>query len=206
MRKMLVALTTLTVLALTMLPSGATFPGGNGKIAYSHKKQIHVIDPDGSDDVQLTFGDNRSRSPAWSPDGSKIAFLRGNKPSSLLIMNADGTDRTLVQRRISKHRYYFFDRPAWSPDGTQIAFSTAARFFTPSGDRRWDLRIYVVNVDGSGLTRISRGQPSGLWAIVVPGWQPDRLLDQGRCAGDDEPRRLQQDEAGPAGQRARLVA
>ncbi len=169
MRKMLAALTTLTVLALTMPPSGATFPGGNGKIAYTDKKQIQVIDPDGSGEVQLTFGDKRSRSPAWSPDGSKIAFIRGNKPSSLLIMNADGTDRTLIQRRISKHRYYFFDRPAWSPDGTQIAFSTAARFFTSSNDRRWDLRLYVVNVDGSGLTRISRGrhQDSG------PSWSPD---------------------------------
>ena len=169
MRKMLAALTTLTVLALTMQPSGATFPGGNGKIAYSDQKQIHVVDPDGSDDVQLTFGDKRSRSPAWSPDGSKIAFLRGNKPSSLLIMNADGTDRTLIQRRISKHRYYFFDRPAWSPDGTQIAFSTAARFFTSSNDRRWDLRLYVVNVDGSGLTRISRGRHQDSW----PSWSPD---------------------------------
>jgi Tol biopolymer transport system component len=169
MRKLLVALTALTVLALMVPQSGATFPGGNGKIAYSNKKQIHVIDPDGSGDVQLTFGDNRSRSPAWSPDGSKIAFLRGNKPSSLLIMSADGTDRTLIQRRISKHRYYFFGRPAWSPDGTQIAFSTAARFFTSSNDRRWDLRLYVVNVDGSGLTRISRGrhQDSG------PSWSPD---------------------------------
>jgi Tol biopolymer transport system component len=172
MRKLLVALTALTVLVSMVPQSGATFPGGNGKIAYSDKKQIHVIDPDGTSDVQLTFGDNRSRSPAWSPDGSKIAFLRGNKPSSLLIMSADGTDRTLIQRRISKHRYYFFGRPAWSPDGTQIAFSTAARFFTSSGARRWDLRIFVVNVDGSGLTRISRGrhQDSG------PSWSPDGNL------------------------------
>jgi TolB protein len=151
-----------------MPAASATFPGGNGKIAYSDDKQIHLIDPDGSGHAQLTFGEKRSRSPAWSPDGSKIAFLRGNKPSSLFIMNADGTDRTLIQGRISERRYYFFDRPAWSPDGTQIAFSTAARLHV-GGERRWDLRLYVVNADGSGLTRISRGrhQDSG------PSWSPD---------------------------------
>lgn len=70
------------------VPASATFPGGNGKIAYSDRKQIHVINPDGSGHEQLTFGEKLSRSPAWSPDGSKIAFIRGNKPSSLFIMNA----------------------------------------------------------------------------------------------------------------------
>ena len=82
-------------------------------------------------------------------------------------MNADGTDRTLVQGRISKHRYYFFGRPAWSPDGTQIAFGTAARF-TSSNGRRWDFKIYLVNADGSGLTRISSGRQDS-W----PSWSPD---------------------------------
>ena len=169
-RASLLVLSVGLVVALAV-PASATFPGGNGKIAYSGRKQIHVIDPDGSGDAQLTFGEKPSRSPAWSPDGSKIAFIRGNKPSSLFIMNADGTDKTLIQRRISKHRYYFFSSPAWSPDGTQIAFSTAARF-TSSNGRRWNLRIYVINADGSGLTRISRGrhQDSG------PAWSPDGNL------------------------------
>ena len=168
MRRAYTGLLCLAFLLLSMRSASATFPGGNGKIAYSDHKQIHVIDPDGSGHAQLTFGDKRSRSPAWSPDGSKIAFLRGNKPSSLFIMNADGTDRTLVQGRISKHRYYFFGRPAWSPDGTQIAFGTAARF-TSSNGRRWDFKIYLVNADGSGLTRISSGRHQDSW----PSWSPD---------------------------------
>jgi len=159
----------LLVAVMSMQSASATFPGDDGQIAYSDHRQIYLTDPDGSVQVQLTFGDTRSRSAAWSPDGSQIAFIRGNKPSSLLIMNADGTDQTVIQRRISTHRYYFFDTPAWSPDGTQIAFSTAARFFTASGDRRWDLRLYVVNVDGSGLTRISRGRHQD----SDPAWSPD---------------------------------
>jgi Tol biopolymer transport system component len=168
-RRILTVVLVLTFLVVSMPTASATFPGGNGKIAYSAHKQIHVIDPDGSGLAQLTFGKKLSRSPAWSPDGTKIAFVRGNKPSSLFIMNADGTDRTLIQRRISERRWYFFGRPAWSPDGTQIAFSTAAKFVGAGGERRWSLKLYVVNSDGSGLTRISRGrhQDSG------PSWSPD---------------------------------
>jgi len=168
MRRIRTAVLGLAFLVLSMPSASATYPGGNGKIAYVAHKQINVIDPDGSGRAQLTFGEKRSRGAAWSPDGTQIAFIHGNKPSSLFIMNADGTQRTLIQGQISAHRWYFFGRPAWSPDGTRIAFSTAARF-TSSNDRRWDFKIYVVNTDGSGLTRISRGrhQDSG------PSWSPD---------------------------------
>jgi hypothetical protein len=50
MRSVLAAVITFTVLALTMQPTSATFPGGNGKLAYTDylESQIHVIDPDGS--------------------------------------------------------------------------------------------------------------------------------------------------------------
>lgn len=79
------------------------------------------MNPDGSDRKQLTFSQEHESEPAWSPDGTKIAFaslhLTGNGGySEIFVMNPDGSD----QRRLTESKY---DRsPTWSPDGTKIAF------------------------------------------------------------------------------------
>ena len=63
--------------------------------------------------------ESRSQNPAWSPDGSRIAYestKSGN--SEIWVMNADGTGE---QVNVSQHEAYD-SGPAWSPDGTQITF------------------------------------------------------------------------------------
>src|SRR2546426_11894298 len=57
-------------------PVRATFPGTNGKIAfddYVGSEHIFTVNPDSSDATDLTPG-FEAASPAWSPDGTKIAF------------------------------------------------------------------------------------------------------------------------------------
>jgi Tol biopolymer transport system component len=63
--------------------------------------------------------ESRSQNPAWSPDGSRIAYestKSGN--SEIWVMNADGTGEPV---NVSQHEAWDSD-PAWSPDGTQITF------------------------------------------------------------------------------------
>ena len=86
------------------------------------------MDSDGSNQVPLTSstaaaGDG---APAWSPDGSKIAFV-GNVVSNntqtphIFVMNADGTDPGQITNGGGSGE----GSPTWSPDGTQIAFDAS---------------------------------------------------------------------------------
>jgi Tol biopolymer transport system component len=68
---------------------------------------ILLIHPNGTGERKLTRGDT----PAWAPDGSRLAFVRGN---AVWTINTDGTgERLLVKDAHS---------PAWSRDGRILAF------------------------------------------------------------------------------------
>lgn len=103
------------ILALTGTAQGA-YPGENGKIAFEDgvPRHIFVADADGSDRTDLGLGSD----PAWSPDGTEIAFTLW---PDIWVMNADGSERRRVTNDPSStHRV---GEPTWSPDGTQIAFN-----------------------------------------------------------------------------------
>ena len=89
--------------------------------------EIYVMDADGANLVRLTTDAwvqilpvTEVTSLAWSPDGTKIAFIanRGGD-RRIFVMNADGTD--LV--RLTDH-HAGNGSPVWSPDGRQIAFTS----------------------------------------------------------------------------------
>jgi Tol biopolymer transport system component len=151
----------------------------NGKIVFISDRlykglSVWSMNPDGSSPTRLT--DDKSRSerlpsfvpvydsgPRWSPDGTKIAFISNRDYLfALYVMNADGSNAQLVTDKVIDA-----GEPAWSPDGGKIAFSGGVRgtigFSKPSTD------IYVINVDGSGLAKLTQG--SGLNGS--PTWLPD---------------------------------
>jgi hypothetical protein len=68
--------------------------------------------------------------PAWSPDGSKIAFVRGTAESnrSISVAAADGTTGT--PPLIAEHG----EHPSWSPDGGKITYAYQRQIFTKDSD------------------------------------------------------------------------
>ncbi len=91
--------------------------------------EIYTIPVDGGSPIQLTNNNVSNIEPAWSPDGTQIAYWNGGE---LWVMASDGSD----QRAISSPSAIADEAawaPAWSPDGTRIV---ALRFdVTPLGER-----------------------------------------------------------------------
>ena len=91
--------------------------------------------------------------PAWSPDGSRIAFVSDRDgDDEIYVMNADGSGQIRLTTSAGLDLW-----PAWSPDGSQIAFDS---------HRDGNIQIYVMNVDGSGQMPITRDA----WNDMMPSW------------------------------------
>jgi len=138
-------------------------PDGETLLYWKHSKvgwDIWAIDADGKRSRNLTHVTSGGcRSPSWSPDGKRIAFMR-DLPAGLYVMNADGSD----SRQISKlgHRD---GTPAWSPDGKRIVFTNMRSL----GKRSVRMELVVCDPSGQVEERILDLNHSG----DAPFWLSD---------------------------------
>ena len=130
---------------------------------------IYVAGIDGTGATRLTDGALDEDQPAWSPDGTRIAYRRwdltpGTGHSDIWVMNADGSDKhglTADQGRTNQ------TAPAWSPrlaDGSyRIAYSSQ------TNDAAGEAHIWTMSADGSDKRQIT----TGAFEDEEPAWSPD---------------------------------
>lgn len=157
----------------------AAFPGRNGLIVFEVEQtpasaiggglngDIYVVGANGLGVQVVTQGPEDDHFPAWSPDGTRIAFTRsvGNRLADIYVMDSSGGNIL----NLTPGTPQFADTsPAWSPDGTRIAFirKPVDVLFLPTvtnGD------LYVMQADGSDPRRVGKGETDA----GSPAWSPD---------------------------------
>lgn len=144
--------------AIVAMTSGPGIPALDGA-------EIVRIDPVSGGVTQLTHAGDEGRSamsPAWSPDGHRIAFVMGDlhQPTALAgtydiyMMGADGSGVQRVTQGINAQL------PTWSPDGRSIAFV-----------RDQGAAISVVDLATGSVSDVY--VPEGHQIVQVPSWSPD---------------------------------
>jgi hypothetical protein len=181
-------------LALFPVPAWAAFPGENGQIAVSvlgnDGFDIYKMNPDGTARADLTnTTETREHQPIWSPDGTKISYVRefesdGGDDFRAYVMDADGSHARLIRR----------DAPAaatWTPDGKQLMLAlflygldgTAAGRLFPDIEATWSAyspdgslvayttspgnQLWTMNADGTDRRQLTTN------AVVDADWSPD---------------------------------
>jgi len=146
-------------------------------------QQIFVVNIDGTGLRELTrqidgtgcgTGGTCNFSPAWSPDGRRIAFERASGPfvddldeiDGIYVMNADGTHVRQVTE-VNEPRLGGDGEPQWSPDGKMILFQRRnIRGALPADG----LAIWTLNLRTGTEFQVT---PYALRAGDTPDWSPD---------------------------------
>lgn len=117
---------------------------------------IYVADSDGAGVQRVTDDPDDEFGPAWSPDGTRIAFTRGLEDDpNIYIVNSDGSGEVQLTDDPADDA-----DPAWSPDGTSIAFVST---------REGDSDVYLMSADGSDQRRLTDHSASDF----DPAWSAD---------------------------------
>ena len=125
------------------------------------------MNPDGSEQTNLTDSPTSDRNPAFSPDGDRIAFnsTSGDCGDGIFcerdihVMNQDGTGET----NLTQTPDIIESDPAWSPNGSRIAFVVGT-------EQQENASIWVMNADGSDRTQLTDGTPATS-SVPRPGHQ-----------------------------------
>jgi Tol biopolymer transport system component len=164
---------------LTRFPYGGEFdwsPDGE-KIALAAGAiaagGLSVINPDGTGKRKLTHtgASVSERSPSFSPNGEKIAFVTNN---DVYVISADGSGL----KNLTDTTAYEEDSTAWSPSGEKIAFVRQRTVTKGQHTVQLLYDLYVMNTDGTSKTlvaeNVSYGPPDPIYgSVTFPAFSPD---------------------------------
>jgi Tol biopolymer transport system component len=156
-----ICLTLGLVVLLAGCDNGSLGTSGEGRVLFRSDRdgntEIYSMLPDGSDVQQLTKtdGDVRSYHPVWSPDHTRIVFVRDDGGAKIWVMNADGSNA----HSINGANYGY--EPCWSEDGSQVAYVSVRANI--------GAEIWIMNDDGSSEERLTDGDGDTGW----PTWSPN---------------------------------
>ncbi|MEW5990787.1 MAG: hypothetical protein AB1736_05495 [Chloroflexota bacterium] len=149
------------LLVVTALLTGSSRPPlpTSTRITFQVDGRLISVNTDGSSVESIVAGDgwNGMEWPAWSPDGSQLAFVRNGwgRPSQLVIVAADSPDQPRVL-----NEQWSIGGFEWSPDGMSLA--------------GWDERGLVVIDAESGEGRLTVPMPGLQGGPLTESWSPDR--------------------------------
>ncbi len=116
------------------------------RIAYvkdaGNRHSLVVADADGENEVEAAFGRESIISPAWSPDGTKVAYVSLEDRKPVVYLQDLRTGKRNVISNVKGNN----SAPAWSPDGSMLAVALS---------RDGNTEIYTVRPDGSGHRRLT---------------------------------------------------
>ena len=123
------------------------------KIVFASRRdgnfEIYSMNPDGSDQTNLTQHRANDFAPVWSPTGEQILFHSDRDGTAdIYLMDADGRNVRQVFKKLTWRGF-----PTWSPDGKAFAYH---RFPTFS--------IYIASIDGKDEEKLAEG--------LFPTWSP----------------------------------
>ncbi len=147
-------------------------PFGPSETPYPESQVVLIQTQSGERRALISQPGTAQFSPAWSPDGKRIAYAAagGGQSGIHVVETAEGSADLALSAHEGDHS------PQWSPDGSWIAFASdpalgKRALFAPQPDAQAE--IYLVRPDGSGLLLLVSGLPFADFCWTAEG---DRIV------------------------------
>jgi Tol biopolymer transport system component len=133
---------------------GPTWSPNGSRIVFTRNGVLQVINADGTGLAALPTGPGLAGYPAWSPDGTHIAYAAQDQNADLFIVNADGSNPVNLTPGLQQAQF-----PRWSPDGRRLVFARAINQV---------FQLFLIGADGTGEVKLSSTAASE----GTPSWSP----------------------------------